>query len=718
MRKRVKKSLTILNVLALLLSLFCNGGMFVKAEETPPEKKLTHEKTVTENPDGTYDLRLTVSGAVGSVTEPAKLDVVFVLDVSTSMRRDLDKNNANLQYGYSNERIIKASDAIKTMTESLSANQKIDPRYALVTFGTKAATDGTWYGDKTQFNGKVPTTVEYNNGTNYQDGLIKTKGLLQNTRLNASVAVVFVSDGDPSIYNTKYGTDGKGSGYDSTAMLKAQQEMPALSADFFFTVGVGMAANYSKLEYLTNPQTDGSPAKGMDISLAQGMETKNYAGTDTDNLKKAFDEIEAKITNILCDHVVVTDDLSENVQLVMSAAKPAKLVVSVEDATGNVKYGPSETLAIPATEKNAAVELSAEYKDGQIQLVFPEMYQLEIGWNYVVTAQIEATEQAYENYRSNGNQYPDISDDATGTYAKQSGLYSNDKAEVTYHYKDQNYTEKYPMPVIRLHPGTLVVQKTITGLDGDKETLDILKKTLSFDVELNGNVTNHKLSEDFSYDSETKKYSFSISGLSPNTQYKVTEKGAEAERYEVDMTADHAQGVIGKDENVIAEFTNAYTPSDRILTIIKKVSGNMGDTDKAFLFSLKLTKNEKPVLSDLTYTKNDGTVQQLKAENGKYTFSLKHDDRIALNIPYGCTYTITEPALEAGYEVSVKIDGTDAETAAGKLTADTTVEFTNTKNIAVPTGVVKRGVPFAMMFFLGIVMAAGVFLCNRKWFGI
>ena len=144
----------------------------------------------------------------------------------------------------------------------------------------------------------------------------------------------------------------------------------------------------------------------------------------------------------------------------------------------------------------------------------------------------------------------------------------------------------------------------------------------------------------------------------------------------------------------------------------------MGDTGKAFLFSLKLTKNEKPVPSDLTYTKNDGTVQQLKAEDGKYTFSLKHDDRIVLNIPYGCTYTITEPALEAGYEVSVKIDGTDAETATGMLTADTTVEVTNTKNIAVPTGVVKRGVPFVMMFFLGIVMAAGVFLCNRKWFGI
>ena len=58
------------------------------------KKELSHEKYIAKNDeDGTYNLTLNVSGAVGSESYANKLDVLFVMDTSNSMMRETGSKN-------------------------------------------------------------------------------------------------------------------------------------------------------------------------------------------------------------------------------------------------------------------------------------------------------------------------------------------------------------------------------------------------------------------------------------------------------------------------------------------------------------------------------------------------------------------------------------------------------------------------------------------------
>lgn len=291
------------------------------------EQSLTREKYVTPNKDGSYDLSLTVSGAKGTQANPAKVDVVYVLDVSGSMAYNMNNNR-----GSSNERLEQAKTAISTMTDALANNQQIDARFSLVTFSgsrdysqndtyNDAKPQQTWTENANTLTNKLPKSAS--GGTNYEAGLKVANELLGTARNGATTVVVFVSDGDPTYYYDVNGyTVGNGENYDVTAMTKAQNVVKQMSANMFFTVGVGPKNNYSKLKNLTN-------------SVKSGVTTKNYDGNDSTALQKAFDDITAQITTFLCTDVTVIDVLSENVQMVMgSDNKPKKLVVTVKNKSG------------------------------------------------------------------------------------------------------------------------------------------------------------------------------------------------------------------------------------------------------------------------------------------------------------------------------------------------------------------------------------------------
>lgn len=88
------------------------------------EKQINHEKYATLRDDGTYDLTLTVAGKKGTETNKAKLDVIYILDKSGSMKED---------FGGTSKRIA-ASNAITALTKSLKQNVNIDARFSMVTF--------------------------------------------------------------------------------------------------------------------------------------------------------------------------------------------------------------------------------------------------------------------------------------------------------------------------------------------------------------------------------------------------------------------------------------------------------------------------------------------------------------------------------------------------------------------------------------------------------
>ena len=245
------------------------------------EKQINHEKYATLRDDGTYDLTLTVAGKKGTETNKAKLDVIYILDKSGSMKED---------FGGTSKRIA-ASNAITALTKSLKQNVNIDARFSMVTFSGNKTT-GMWgQGDtKTWDDAEVAVswttdagTIERgskptsNGGTNYQAGIRTAKELLTSKRAGAMTAVIFISDGDPTFYYNPDGYtrgDGNNDGNGGADNLKvcldaAKNEIANLGVNYFYTVGVGKASDYVNLS---------------DLCSASGVSgAKNFDGTNTDN---------------------------------------------------------------------------------------------------------------------------------------------------------------------------------------------------------------------------------------------------------------------------------------------------------------------------------------------------------------------------------------------------------------------------------------------------
>ena len=94
------------------------GGGTTPGEITEPTPG--YSKTATLNEDGTYDLTLSVTGAVGSQENKALVDLLMIVDTSGSMD----------DYG----RLRNAKNAMKTLVSSLEGQDTVDARYSIVRF--------------------------------------------------------------------------------------------------------------------------------------------------------------------------------------------------------------------------------------------------------------------------------------------------------------------------------------------------------------------------------------------------------------------------------------------------------------------------------------------------------------------------------------------------------------------------------------------------------
>lgn len=670
-----------------------------------------HEKMAVRNDsDGTYDLSLSVSGSVGSSTQKAMVDIIYVLDMSNSMNtQDMAVTN---QYGnqVKIKRLTAANNAIKALTSSLTAEDSlIDARFALVTFSThssiKILNGARWTEDGTVLTNALPSSPSTGNegGTNYEAGLKNAKTLLDDTRKNATTVVIFLSDGVPTFYDTASGDIG-GNGQndeadaDGRAMSKARGIVKQMLPNYLFTVGVGDPKNYSNLGSVTD-------------AAYSGVATDNYVGNNNENLEKAFDDMKGKITSIACQNVTISDKLSKNVAMVMADDKPKKLVGKVtkngvEVATPNA----DGTITLPETELNNGTTLPAPvYEDGTIKWVFPLGYKLEANYTYTVTANVDVTETAFENYRkgkgdSNPNEYPDKADAGTGTHAGKDGLFSNDNENAKLIYtvtgEDKPKKVKYQKPVVKLTPSTLTIKKTVTGLDAT--ALERLKNSLKFNVTYtyhNGGTKTVPIGlNEFTQDGDTYTYtSDNLKCWSMDASYTVEETGYEVEGYDrTDTNATTVTGDFkGKNQNAIATFTNNYQHKNVTVTIKKEVTGNMSQTSDKFTFSVTNPSN-------------------LVAGDKSFELSADNTDGKAISIPYGSNFTIRETPSN-GYTLT-KVNGKDVNDNSytiEKVTENTTIIFTNTKTINPPNGIITTIAPYAIM----VVLAAGAgvyFVYSRR----
>ena len=709
------------------------------------EKQINHEKYATLRDDGTYDLTLTVAGKKGTETNKAKLDVIYILDKSGSMKED---------FGGTSKRIA-ASNAITALTKSLKQNVNIDARFSMVTFSGNKTT-GMWgQGDtKTWDDAEVAVswttdagTIERgskptsNGGTNYQAGIRTAKELLTSKRAGAMTAVIFISDGDPTFYYNPDGYtrgDGNNDGNGGADNLKvcldaAKNEIANLGVNYFYTVGVGKASDYVNLS---------------DLCSASGVSgAKNFDGTNTDELTKAFSTIESDILTFLCSNVSIQYVLSENVEVVKDkdgVFKSLKIVVTGKDGKTIVE-GDNKVTFQDGTQ-NVTLKAGYDSKTKTITLDFPAEYQLNAEYTYKVIANIDATEKAYENYRKNLTDnkdenekgYKDAADAGTGTHAGEKGMYTNENSEakMTYTFRGEEYTELYDKPVIKLHPGKLILEKEVEGLDSlTPEQLEQYKANLKFKIKVKTkNDTSLKEeeitltafakesngNEDSGSDSNTNrknKYIYTVmEGINPGSFYEITEDGGEVEGYTWETAADKKSenGTIVKDETEKVFFKNTYSRKNIPLIINKTVEGNMSEKRKEFAFSITL-KDANGAAYELSdeEIKDVGFSTKGEDQKGVYTFTLKDGESKEFSLPYGCKYTISEEDYSSsGYKTYIgekKEENQKRTTEEETLTQKTEINFLNKKEVIPPTGVETTMTAWLLMTGVTLLLGA-VFL--------
>lgn len=432
------------------------------------KKELSHEKYIAKNDDGTYNLTLNVSGAVGSESYANKLDVLFVMDTSNSMKWAMtysgDKSNKYLSDYKTNStsRFYNQQKAVEDAIAKLKNKKNVDAQFAVVSFDTEAGIETDWTNGTISYPTKVAKYDDSNEdagGTNYQAGLRKADELLKKGRTDATKIVVFLSDGDPTFYydTNRYGQEkvyGSGSGYDEDAMTKAQTQLGTMSMNYFYTVGVGPEASYNHLSSLIS-------------SAPSGTVTGSYNGTDSSNLKNAFDSIIRDATELLCTDVTVTDTLTDEVELVNQ-----DLQVVVKDETGKVITKLKDASGNEVAVSDIITTQTQKDSDGKTQIImqFKSDYELESGYTYYVTAKIRPTTKAYLEYQNgsytgtgdkNTDEYlgtgkkPGNDTRNDGTSSEQNGFYSNVSANVTYKYNNKTYTKPYAKPVIQVNDSTV-----------------------------------------------------------------------------------------------------------------------------------------------------------------------------------------------------------------------------------------------------------------------
>lgn len=190
-----------------------------------------------------------------------------------------------------------------------------------------------------------------------------------------------------------------------------------------------------------------------------------------------------------------------------------------------------------------------------------------------------------------------------------------------------------------------------------------------------------------------------------------------------DVGMGESQGSDGTDpEGKSQGFTNTYDTSN--LTFKKEVSGNQASRDKYFEFTVEIkdavpgtvykvditgaTETSGSNAATIEANANKANLKELKVEaNGKVTqkFYLQHDQYITIQgIANGSTYTVTEN--EEDYKSkAAAVEGYKDPTTGKVASADLNTSYLNTREGAIPTGVIMTVAPFAAVTLLG---AAGM----------
>ena len=424
--------------------------------------RVSRSKTVEDpDKDGIYDLTLEVNNLTGSTTDKANLDVLFLVDTSSSMNR-------RIRVGDDPKMNVVHNSLRRFLNQNYLDSNMYNVNYALVGIDADPTVYQNWTNNKSSIINNYPWAASGQSRINYEKGFVKANELFRNGRSDALKMLIFLTDGDPTYYtnhNTGHNEGFLIDRYSPMAMLHGQFALYAIDLDYFFSIGLGDTNDYKHLKALTNSNDNDSPIKGYrGITLpANGVEVGSspYSADSLNNLMDQYRDIISVMNSITVSNVSIEDKLSQYAMIAKnSSGQPYPLEIEVIGGTGLVtgRHISANTYRLLGTLKNPQSDLVANYNEATktISLKFPANYVLEKGYKYRIKAKIRTTPLAEATYAGTGqfqkhSHGSDVFRDAnTGSKSSnQKGFYSNDMAKVSYSYKGNDVTDYFKKPVIQ-----------------------------------------------------------------------------------------------------------------------------------------------------------------------------------------------------------------------------------------------------------------------------
>ena len=615
-------------------------------------KQLTHEKYIKNNNDGTYDITLNVSGAIGTETNKAKLDVIFVMDVSTSM---VDK--------------ITTSREAATQLLQILNKSTIDGRYKLITFGTSVKTNTEWSNNATIQKAintvTIPTDTASAQGTNYQQGLQAAADALDNSsRIEARKIVIFLTDGQPTYHGESKGysssgweiASGRGDTTSRPTLTAAFDAANHIYCDDFYAIGIGLT-DQKDIDIYTTDDTTKTTTEAVKLSGADIISqvanstfsvTKSAEAINLDQLTGTFDKIAGKITNLKCSGVKITDTLSDYVKttdassLLVKIAKKESTQTFTDLVEQNCNLTTSTEINL-SDQKIATASYNSDTKTATLE--FESGYELQEDYYYYITiTNVTPTDTAFNEY-ANSNSYPNTGDSPTdanwdsgknfayssttgGSSSGKPGFYSNKEAKVYYTYNETPSSLDYDKPVVQIETipvekkwvgsepnGTVLVQllkdgKAVYKEDGTPKILELTKDGKwvgKFVVEKASNYTVRELTPD-------EKGSIEYNG----NHYSILDSDGETTinnvTYKVSYSSENGTFIITNTENskkirIIKVSSSETNPPLKGAEFILKTSS----TD---LTGKQLTSNSNGTLLDGELSSGNYILEETKAPTG------------------------------------------------------------------------------------------------------
>ncbi len=606
--------------------------------------------------DGKNDYRLYLDATTQQAEEDNKADIIFVLDVSGSMKY-------NMGPGQSRISVLKS-----TMTNAINnLTQNPNNRISIIKFATNSEVLVSNSTDKDQLINSVKG-LDANGATNYYQSLLDAESEINNMigsdTQNREKVIVFITDGEP----TNSRPVGASNAY--AGLVYAHNATQQLgNVDRFFSIFIGHdSGSASKLQTLTQM---------VNVNKEKFM----VQASSSDQVSDTLDRFMSKMSNSLYN-VTISDELSPYV------AYTGELKVT--RTTGNEE---------PVTLKSGIhYSISTEASGPSIQLLEATIPDSK----YTMSFNVRSSEEAFDYYDLNQS-YPNVGDAGTDyennvTSSGQPGFYSNISAALKYSFGGNGSAEKvYDKPVVQVVEPEAVsfeiqARKQLTGKDLEEGmfTFELIRVNDNGDVVV-GTVANDAhgfITFDSLVLNKPGTYTYKIKEVIPQTPQpgmtydsKIIQVMVEVTRSVDDLVAE----VRYPSETV---FVNTYTPQpvSVILEVNKELTGRAltaGMFDFSLLeesgVSIETVSNTaagKVQFSPLTFTKADVynyTIKEslpipanpnieydLKIINAKITVTDK-DGALTANVQYTPDATFrnkyTYPPLSASIELKKVLTG-------------------------------------------------------------